>query len=63
MRLKLLLELFLLRLKLLLELVLSVLKHIEIIVSAALLKELKVVALLDDLTVGENYNIICVLNC
>ena len=46
-----------------LELILSELEHIEAVVSTAFSKQLKVVALLDDLTVRENDDLVCVLNC
>ena len=44
------------------QLVLSILKHIEVVVSAALFKKLEVVALLDYLAVGKHDNVIGVLN-
>ena len=44
------------------QLLLLELKHIEAVVSAALCKQLKVVALLDDLAVGENDYLIRVLD-
>ena len=45
-----------------LELVLLELEHIEAVVSATVGKQLEVVALLDDLAVGEDDDLVCVLN-